>query len=271
MKSIKEHMMFILPLMAILLGMEFFLVFNRVTRNYEEKLKENYSILVVTSRPVRSSVIEKVDRRIVNVKSIKKEEIAKEIVDGLSQKGVEEILEAIPFFYTLNLSSYLNREEINKIAQKLLNYPVVKKVETFGESHRSKYNLFLFLKIIFWSFVSLMSMISIFLIVKQMEVWQMAHQERMKIMEIFGAPMMLRSGVLFRIAITDAVIATLLSVGFFIFLKYYWIPKSGIEFLIEKTDMLFGFLDVVVLLIVVLTIVVSAVFIVTLGNRESVE
>ena len=271
MKSIKEHLMFILPLMAILLGIEFFLVFDRVTSSYEKRLKENYSILVVTSKSVNTSVIEKVDRRIVDVKRIKKETIAKEIVEGMSDRGIQEILKAMPYFYTLHLSNYLNREEVDKIAKKLLSYPVIKKVETFGESHRAKYNLFLFLKIIFWSFVSLMSMISIFLIVKQMEVWQMAHKERMKIMEIFGAPMMLRSGVLFRIAITDAVIATFLSVGFFVFLKYYWVPRSGIGFLIDKTDLLFGFMDVVILSVIIQSIVVAAVFTVTLGSRESGE
>ena len=52
MKSIKEHMMFILPLMAILLGIEFFLAFSRVTGSYEERLRENYSILVVSRKRI---------------------------------------------------------------------------------------------------------------------------------------------------------------------------------------------------------------------------
>lgn len=40
MKFIKNHLMFILPLMAILLGIQFFLVFDRMTSGYEERLKE---------------------------------------------------------------------------------------------------------------------------------------------------------------------------------------------------------------------------------------
>ena len=39
MKSIRDRTMFILPLLAILLGVEFFLVFHRVTSSYEETLR----------------------------------------------------------------------------------------------------------------------------------------------------------------------------------------------------------------------------------------
>ena len=39
MKFIKNHLMFILPLMAILLGIEFYLVFDRTTDSYEKVLR----------------------------------------------------------------------------------------------------------------------------------------------------------------------------------------------------------------------------------------
>ena len=51
MKYIKNHLMFILPLIAILLGIEFFLVFDRITKSYEEGLKDGYSMLIVTKKP----------------------------------------------------------------------------------------------------------------------------------------------------------------------------------------------------------------------------
>ena len=60
-----------------------------------------------------------------------------------------------------------------------------------------------------------MGVVSLFLIIKQMEIWKYAHKQRMQVMEIFGAPLMLRSGVLFKVAIMDAFIATILTTAFF--------------------------------------------------------
>jgi len=271
MKSVKEHLMFVLPLMAILLGIEFFLVFNRVTDNYEERLKESYSILVVASKPFTAADFRKADSRIARADPITKEKIAREIARGMHHTADREILNALPYFYTLHLDRYLGRTGVEKIRRNLLKLSGVSKVETFGENHRAKYNLFVFLKIIFWSFVTLMSLVSIFLVVKQMEVWQMAHSERMKIMEIFGAPPLLRSGVLFRMGIVDALLATVVSAGLFIFVKYYFAPRSGIEILVERRELLFEISDLAVLAGIALSIVVVAVLSVTYGSREPRE
>jgi cell division transport system permease protein len=271
MKSVKEHLMFLLPLMAILLGIEFFLVFNRVTDNYEEKLRKSYSMLVVASRPFAMADFRKIDRHISQADPITKEKIADEIVRGMNRAADREILKALPYFYTIRLDRYLGRKDIETIRGKLLGIGGIKKVETFGENHRAKYNLFVFLKIIFWSFVTLMSLVSIFLVVKQMEVWQMAHRERMKIMEIFGAPLLLRSGLLFRMGITDALLSTVLSAGLFAFLRYYFAPRSGIEILLDRQDLLFRFSDLAVLAGIALVIVVAAVMSVTFSSREPRE
>ncbi len=268
MKSIKEHLMFILPLVAILLGIEFSLVFNRVTHDYEEKLKANYSILVVSKRAISNEEFFSIDPQIADPKPIKKGSIAKEIAKNIGSVSTKEVLKSLPYFYTIHLSNYLSSEEVEHIRKKLLAYSYIKKVETFGESHSSKYNLFIFLKVIFWVFVSLISLVSIFLIIKQMEVWQMAHKERMQIMEVFGASVMLRSGVLFRMGIIDAIISTIISAGLFAGIKYKWADESGIDLLIEKKDILFTTQDLMMMIGVALVIVIIAVIIVTFSNRE---
>ncbi|WP_456428763.1 cell division protein FtsX [Nitratifractor sp.] len=268
MKSVKEHLMFILPLMAILLGVEFVLVFNRVTSNYEEKLRESYTILVVSKSPMSLRRFRRIEPHISSVEAISKERIARQIARGIQNTKTQEILAALPHFYTLHLDRYLSRAAVEKIRKKLLKVPGVKKVETFGENHRAKYNLFLFLKIVFWSFVVLLSLVSFFLIMKQMEVWQLAHRERMRIMEVFGAPMLLRSGVLFRIGITDAIFAVALSGGLFAFLKYYWAPRSGIEILVDPQALLFEPRDLAILAAIAFTLVISAVMSVTVRSGE---
>ena len=267
MKSVRDHLMFLLPLLAILLGAEFFLVFNRVTQISEEKLRESYSILIVSKQPMSLEDFRRIDSHITEAAPLPKARIAEEIAQGMRNTPDREILAVLPHFYNLHLDRYLNRQSVEKIRQKLLAVEGIKKVETFGENHHAKYNLFLFLKIIFWSFVGLMGLVSILLVVKQMEVWQMAHRERMQIMEIFGAPMLLRSGVLFRMGIVDALLATVITAGLFALLRYYYAPISGIEILVDRQAQLFEFKDVAILAGIALTIVISAVLTVALKSR----
>ena len=267
MKSIKDHIMFILPLVAILMGIEFFIVFDRVTNSYEQRLKENYSILVVARHKIDADVFHRIDKRIANIEVIKREDIAQKIAKGIGNISGNDLIKALPYFYALHLNSYLAEDDIKDIKRKLLRFSAIKRVETFGESHNTKYNLFLFIKTIFWVFATLMGIVSIFLLIKQMEVWQMAHMERMRIMEIFGAPMMLRSGVLFKMGLIDAFFATLISSIIFYTLKN-WAPESGIPLLEEKSDLLFNFSDIGVLSSVSFGIVIVAVFLVAFGTKE---
>ena len=271
MKSVKDHLMFLLPLLAILLGVEFFLVFDRVTKSYEEKLRQSYSILVVSEKVMSPKDFRRIDPHIAQSEAIDKKTIAREIARGMQNAADAEILASLPHFYNLHLDRYLSRAGVEKIRKKLLKVKGIKKVETFGENHRAKYNLFVFLKIIFWSFVGLMSLVSVFLVVKQMEVWQLAHRERMRIMEIFGAPMLLRSGVLFRMGIVDALLATGITVGLFALLRYYYAPISGIEILIDRQGLLFQLRDAAILGGIALGIVIVAVLNVAIKSREHRE
>ncbi len=267
MKSIKNHMMFILPLVSILMGIEFFLVFDRVTNSYEQKLKEEYSILVVTTKPIAVQTFKKIDKRISKVEVINRRGIAEKIAKGIGNISGRDLIRALPYFYSIHLNSYLGEDDIKDIKNRLMRYRTVKRVETFGEHHNAKYNLFIFIKTIFWVFAGLMGVVSIFLLIKQMEVWQMAHMERMRIMEIFGAPMMLRSGVLFKMGLIDAFFATIISSSIFISLQK-WAPNSDISLLEDKYDLLFSFTDIGILATAAFTIVIIAVIFVAYGTKE---
>jgi len=263
--------MFLLPLITILLGVEFVMVFDRVTSSYEERLRDSYTILVVTKEPITLEELRALEPSISSIEKIPREKIAKEIASGMPSTTSKMILNLLPSFYKLHLNRYMSKMEVEAIRLSLLRSKKIKRIETFGEDHRAKYNLFIFLKIIFWGFAIITSLISILLIIKQMEVWQLAHRERMQIMEVFGAPMLLRSGVLFRMGITDAIIATAISAGLFNFIKYYWAVKSGIEILSERRELLFEAKDLITLGGIAITIVIVAVLTVAFKTRESYE
>jgi len=260
MKFIKNHLMFIFPLMAILLGVEFYLVFDRTTDTYEKGLKEGYSMLVVTKEPTELVVFQELNEHISSSEEIKRESIVSEITRGVSESGSKEILSALPHFYSIHLDSYLGTSKLEQIKEDLELDINVKKVETFGSSYSSSYRLFSFIKFSLKIFIVFMTVVSLFLIIKQMEIWKYAHKQRMQVMEIFGAPLMLRSGVLFRVAIMDAIFSTILTSLFFLYLKFQWAANSGINMMMQNKEDLFRISDIAVLLATALFIVIVAVY-----------
>jgi len=269
MKSVKNHIMFILPLLAILLGIESFMVFGRVTASYGENLKEAYTILVVTRKPMKPEAFQKIDARIERVESVEKRPIIQEISRGLSNASTREIIELLPQFYTLHLNRYLDNAKIDTIKKHLIQSPNVQRVETFGQSHNANYNLYMLIRASLWTFVGFMIFTSLFLVVKQMEIWQLEHRERMQVMEILGASGLMRSGVLFRIALTDALIAALTTIGIFVFLRFVWVGKSHIDLLVRKQALFFQFQDIAVLAGIALLIVLISVVLVSTNLKEN--
>ncbi|MGB5505083.1 MAG: cell division protein FtsX [Sulfurovum sp.] len=267
MKFIKNHLMFILPLMAILLGIEFYLVFERTTNTYEKGLKEGYSMLVVTKKPMELSAFQALNEHISSSEKIQRESIVSEVTKGISKSSSEEILEALPYFYNLGLDTYLHTTGLETIKQDLKSDTNIKKVETFGSTYHSSYRLFSFIKFILKVFIGFMAVVSLFLIIKQMEIWKYAHKERMQVMEIFGAPLMLRSGVLFRVAFVDAIFSTILVSGIFFYIKLYWAAESGIDIMMQNQEALFKLSDIGILLGSSLLIVIVAVYTVVFSSK----
>lgn len=259
--------MFILPLMAILLGIEFYLVFERTTNTYEKGLKEGYSMLVVTKKPMELSAFQALNEHISSSEKIQRESIVSEVTKGISKSSSEEILEALPYFYNLGLDTYLHTTGLETIKQDLKSDTNIKKVETFGSTYHSSYRLFSFIKFILKVFIGFMAVVSLFLIIKQMEIWKYAHKERMQVMEIFGAPLMLRSGVLFRVAFVDAIFSTILVSGIFFYIKLYWAAESGIDIMMQNQEALFKLSDIGILLGSSLLIVIVAVYTVVFSSK----
>ncbi len=269
MKSIKNHVLFILPLLAILLGIESFMVFGRVTASFGEDLRQDYTILVVSDQEMTSEDFRAIHPRISRAEPLRKTAIVEQVAQGIPNTTTDEIIKALPQFYTLHLDRYLDAGQIERIRSVLRSHPGIRRVETFGRAHNANYNLYMLIKTTLWVFVGFMVLTSLFLVLKQMEIWQLEHRERMQVMEILGASAMLRSGVLFRIALIDALVATLLTIGLFAFLRFVWAPQSGITMLANRAELLFAYRDIAILGGIALAIVLISVVVVVRGAGES--
>jgi cell division transport system permease protein len=200
----------ILPLFAILFAIEYLLVFDRTVRIYEERLQEQYTVILVAEKGVRPSAIRNASILVRSVEPVDSEEVLKKIRRQISRENLKKLERVLPLFFTVKLRHYPSRERLEKLKKELLAVPGVKRVQIFEKVHDRLYSMLLFMKSNFYVFGGLIGLIGFLLIMKQMVIWQLEHKERMQIMALFGAPVWLRSGVLFRLAFVDAFIAVVL-------------------------------------------------------------
>jgi cell division transport system permease protein len=262
--------MFILPLLAVLISIQFVIVFNRITHSYEDKLKSTYSILVTSKKDLTTSYLRTITDKVDSVVALDDNYIAQKVSRGVDPTSAKEIIKELPHFYRVYLTNYFSLKELREIEQKLKGINGVLKVNIYAERYKNRDAMFTLIKNSLNIFVVILFIVSLLLIIKQMEVWQLAHKERMQIMEIFGAPLMLRSGVLFKMAIIDAIIATLLNLTIFLYLQTKTVSLTGLQFL-EKKNVLFQVSDLFVWILASLVIVVISVLFVAFKSSEVIE
>jgi cell division transport system permease protein len=256
-------------MVAILLGLEFFIAFDRTTKGYENSLKDSYAMLVVTTDDMSIDDFKAWDKHVYKVSEIEKSKIVKKVDSSLNTASLNpDIKTKIPNFYSVKLDKYLDAKELEKVKENFLKSDKVKRVETFDTLHNSNYGLFSSIKLSFQTFIVFMTIIGFFLIIKQMEVWNFMHSERMKVMDIFGASLFLRSKVLIVMGLIDAIISAIIASGVFYIIQNVWIRGKHITILEDNVDALFKFHDVFTLTIVSIFIVMVAVFLVVINIKE---
>ena len=268
MKFIKTHLSLIFPLVAILLGLEFFIVFDRTTDSYEKSLQNGYTMMIVAKNEMSIDDFRSWDKHISRVEEVKKSKILSSVnIDFKNSKEVK--LEAsLPNFYSVKLDSYLSISELAKVKENLKKSEDITRIETFTSVYQSQYELFSFIKLSFSTFIFFMTIIGFFLILKQMEVWNFLHAQRMKVMEIFGASLFLRSKVLIYLALVDAIVSAIITSGIFLAIQNLWIRDTHMDILKENVNSIFFFSDFFILLFAAIFVVLVYVFIVVINVKE---
>jgi cell division transport system permease protein len=218
-RSIKNHLSLIIALTTLLAAFQSVAVFSQVTNDYEIALGDEYAIVVVAKKPLELSEISALAPQAVALEPIDSALILDEVKDALSDANLAYLKNAMPRFYSLRLSSYPSSEERENIERQLAKNDSIVRVETFAKTQDRLYRLLLLIKTMLLALAALMFVVAFLMIVRQMEVWRFEHSKRVNIMAIFGAPLLLRSAALFRLAIVDSFFSSLIVGGLFYYLS----------------------------------------------------
>lgn len=270
MKSIRNHLSLVIALLSILFSIQIFTIAQRSIDAYKENLAHNYSLVVVAQKPLNMSTLQKNNAIIKKIIPLSPDNVIHRLNTGMSQKSINFLKLTLPKFYKITLTHFPSTQEIKTLISKLKKNKTIKKIESFQNNHDTTFKLLLLFKNVISAFAVVMVIVTVLLIFKEMRIWQFQHTERMNIMGLFGAPAWLRSAVLFRLSIVDALIASVLSFIIFSMIESNgWILEQfktiGID--VELFDPITDFLT---LLGIAVTLSVLLASFIVLSHKEEV-
>ena len=236
MKSIRNHLGLILPLFAILFSVEYLMFIDKILNFYENRLNSEYSLIIVSKNNITISDIQQSDTLIKSVELISIDKVLDKIKQQVSLKNLYKIKDIVPSFYTIKLRHYTDVQRIEVLKKNLMRLKGVTSVHAFENMHDKMYEILNFFKTNISIFIIIIAVISFLLMIKQMTIWQLEQYEHMQIMALFGAPVWLRSTILLKLAIVDATLALILTLG----VIYYILNQSQVFLFLSE----FGLADV---------------------------
>lgn len=219
MNTFKNHLSLIFALVTLLASFQFFVSFSKMVETYERTLGSDYSVIVISKKPLQLQTLQRAIPYATSLEPIDPAFVIDEVKASLSESNVAYLKTALPLFYRLKLDRFPSIEDRQNIEKRLSAIDSVMRVETFAKTQNKIYKLLLLNKTIILVFAALMFIVAFLLIVRQMEVWRFEHSDRMNIMSIFGAPIWLRSAVLYRLAFIDSLISVGIVGGLFYYLS----------------------------------------------------
>ncbi len=236
---------------------------NRAVSKHENKLSDNYSIVIASQNALTLDKIQSFIREAKELKAVTPDYMMNELRKDLSRESIETLQRELPFFYSLKLSTFPDEERLQKINATLKKLNGVTKVESFSKSHSQVYKLLLIIKSSIVVFASLIAILSYILMIKQIEIWKFEHSDRMEIMAFLGAPAWMRNGILFRLAFIDSIISTIAIITGMTYIIHHNKMQEIMQTLEVTSDIFRIGSDFIILLFTsVLVSIVSVVFVI---------
>ena len=270
MKSIKNHLSLIVALVSILFSIQIFVIVDRSIDAYKQNLANNYSIVIVSKKRLVDTDLLAVDSIIKNIEVISPDSVIKRLNTKIDKKNMDLLKLTLPKFYKLHLKKYPDPHEIQTLRLNLSKNKNITKIEDFSHNHDSTYKLLLLFKNVVMVFAIVISIVTMLLILKELKIWQFKHNERMSIMGLFGAPTWLRSAVLYRLSLVDAIISSAIIFIIFTYIaSSSWVTKEfeNINIQVEVFDSVGDFLTLVGISIGLSILLASMI---VLGHKEEV-
>ncbi len=191
MKFLKNLISFCIPLITMLFALTIFTIVSSAVETYQEKIRNDYSIVIVTKTPLAAGDIATLGGIDVDqIVPIDRNKIIASFKNRLTQNSLRFLDQRLPYFYQVYLKQFPTTSQLDVIMEELKNKPSVYQIETFSKNHGQIYSLLvLSAKIVFILYV-IIALFAILIISKQVKIWFYEHKERIAIMKLHGASLL---------------------------------------------------------------------------------
>ena len=218
MKSLKNHISVILSLFILLFSVQFSTVIYKIIQNQNKKLIRNYSIVLVSDKKINTIDLQKIVKEINLVSPISPKKIVNKLKNSMSSENLTILKIALPYFYSVTLNTLPSKDRLNKIKSQLLALKQVTRVEIFTKTYENIYQMLQILQLITYIFTAIIALMATLLLFKQIRIWILEHEKKIKIMGYFGANYWIKSAFLYKLVLIDSLISTSFVAAIFIYL-----------------------------------------------------
>ncbi|MCD8213975.1 MAG: cell division protein FtsX [Campylobacter sp.] len=215
MKSLRDHLGFIFPLVALLFAVQFSMTSAKIVKSYENLMNNDYNIVIVSNKELTDADVRPLVNTFASLEILSAKKIIDRLSNDISSKNLSVLQNALPKFYSLKLNTFPSPKFMNQIKDKLQKLDGISRVETFSKTHDKVFKILNLAKMLSYVFMCILGVIGVMLMFKQVKIWLYEHKERIEIMTLFGAPFWLKSAMLYKSAILDSFAATFIVGAFF--------------------------------------------------------
>jgi cell division transport system permease protein len=215
MKLLRSLLLFIFPLGMMLSSFFVFLLVNKVVDNYRQSVASDYSIIVVSTKPILNG--DKLSGvKIGKIEHIDRNKIIGDVKDTLSDTSLKALNEKLPYFCKLYLKTFPTTNELNQLEKDLRKIKYIKNVEIFENEHTKVYSLLVLTKDIVTVLFFIVLVSSFLMLLQQIRLLFFEHSKRISILQLFGASLLYSTNFIQKIMI----LSILLSIGLVTLLMY---------------------------------------------------
>jgi cell division transport system permease protein len=208
MKRLRPFLSVTFPLVMMLLMFTIYLVVNKVVVSYQKNITNDYAIVVITNTPL--SDIEKLaDINVKEIEPLSRKKIIKSVQNNLSDTSISLLNKKLPYFYKIYLEQFPTTIKLEQIRKELTTIPNVKKIETFSNDHNKIYSLLILIQNIVFVLFSVVLILSILLLLKQIKIWFFEHSERISIIQLHGGSLLYASKPIIQIIVLSSFISSI--------------------------------------------------------------
>ena len=221
MKSLKNHLAFVIPLLAMLITFAIYMFTTNVIKDYKKSISDDYSIVIITHTPIikdNFNLIAGID--VVKITSLRKDKIISKLKNDLSNESIMLLKRKLPFFYKIHLVDFPTSSELAKIRKELKLNKNIKNIEIFSKNHNQVYLLLIIINKIVVTLFSLILIFTIIIISKQVKIWFYENATQITILQLHGASILYSASKIIKQAVFGSFLAFVLVSSFVFFISF---------------------------------------------------